>query len=131
MNPKRFSEVLERLSTYVTEEDPKDKLEQTVLVLERIADDREARRRALVSPEPRGLDKHQLTVGKLRKLLEDVPEDTPVLGRGHFGEGVRMDECSIELRKHVQMVDLGWSSRGEGVPLALLVGQCDIGPEPD
>lgn len=31
---------------------------------------------------------HHLTVGRLRELLVDLPEDTPVVAIDHFGEGI-------------------------------------------
>jgi hypothetical protein len=66
-----------------------------------------------------------LTAGKLRKILKDIPDNTPCGVTGHYGEFHPMD--LPELEKDVR---IDWNSPAR-MPVALIFEAIDIGPEPD
>ena len=72
-----------------------------------------------------------LTVGKLREIIKDLSEDTLVLGSGHFGEGIKIWEASIYIKKDVRVVDYGWQKDGPKVKEALMIERFNAGPQPD
>ena len=66
-----------------------------------------------------------LTVGELKALFARVPDDTPIVMSGHFGEWLEIDSGAC-ISKHGQ--------RGYGgleAPLAVVVPTVCVGEEPE
>ena len=74
-----------------------------------------------------------MTVKELRDNLEGVPDDTPIVVRGHFGESITVEPFCWGLRKGPnRLVNNWWDRRNEGkIGDVFEIPHVDIGPEPD
>jgi len=73
------------------------------------------------------------TVGDLKKLLENVPDNLPIGISGHFGEFHPMDEYYFrETTSHlIPENKWGWRDKEEVATPIFQITSPDIGPEPD
>lgn len=73
-----------------------------------------------------------MTVGELKELLKELPEDMPVVTVGHFGESVKRDPYDFEVKRGPNtLVDYGWQRDGEEIEEAVFnVSNADIGEIP-
>jgi hypothetical protein len=73
-----------------------------------------------------------MTVKELRDKLEGVPDDTPIVVRGHFGESITVEAFCWGLRKGPnRLVEHGWQRDGKEIGAVFVIPHVDIGPEPD
>lgn len=72
-----------------------------------------------------------LTVGELRKKLENLPDDMKVVVIGHFGEGIRVRDFGCKLRDSCQVVDSYWEDYGgKELEDVFEIPHTEIGDEP-
>jgi hypothetical protein len=71
-----------------------------------------------------------MTVGELRKVIIDLPDDMEIVVCGHFGEGIRM--ISQPHVTEAKVVNAHWEFRTPGsLQQVLAFPYIDIGEEPD
>lgn len=83
---------------------------------------------------PSIVTKHTMTVGDLKKKLEDVDDDLEIVAMGYFGEGIRYDTYGWDVRSGVGVCNYNWEWR-EAVSgpkqKVFVIPSVDIGEIPD
>ena len=72
-----------------------------------------------------------LTVGELKRKLENLPDGMKVVVIGHFGEGIRVMDSICEPQGSCQVVDSHWDSHDDKeLEDVFVIPHTEIGDDP-